>query len=314
MIYFISADEDGHKIEFGSTEEADVVLSIVDDYSGLVTYREKMKVSPGYKYYFLHNQPVCTRRFMVSDVRTNNILLNVNTMNPNSPKIEDVDPLGLLKSLKYDSGIDSQPGIALYEIFTTKIYDKYIQIEPNDIVFDIGANIGLFSYYAVCKGAKEVHAFEPSPEIAEVITNNFRFDNLRLIQSAVCDKDGEIEFNINPESSINSSIQAIGNESYQVKLPALKLSTYIKQNSIEKIDYLKIDCEGSEYDIIQDIPTSFLTNNVKKIALEYHQNTNGKLQKLIDKLKECGFSIRFEFSPNQINDELGMLYAAKSVI
>ena len=85
---------------------------------------------------------------------------------------------------------------------------------------------------------------------------------------------------------------------------------FLEENNITKIDYLKIDCEGAEYDIIESLDKDYLTNNVNKICLEYHFN-KGQLVTLINKLKECNFKINFEFGDHQINDELGIIYAYK---
>ena len=84
----------------------------------------------------------------------------------------------VLKDYKYNNPQDKNSGLSLYEIFITKIYDKFFKVNEGDIVVDIGGNLGLFSYYALCKGAKQVYCFEPSPQSYNCIIENFNLDNL----------------------------------------------------------------------------------------------------------------------------------------
>ena len=99
--------------------------------------------------------------------------------------------------------------------------------------------------------------------------------------------------------------------SQTITCKSINLNNYIKTNNIEKIDYLKIDCEGAEYEIIKSLDEQYLTNNINKICLEYHLNKNGEIHTILNKLKKCGFNVNFEYGDYQINDELGIIYAHK---
>ena len=93
----------------------------------------------------------------------------------------------------------------------------------------------------------------------------------------------------------------------------INFNTYIKENNLLNIDYLKIDCEGAEYDIIESLDENYLTNNIQKICLEYHFNKDGKINTILNKLKKCNFIVNFEYGDYQINDELGIIYAYKQI-
>jgi hypothetical protein len=99
--------------------------------------------------------------------------------------------------------------------------------------------------------------------------------------------------------------------SKKITCKSVNLNSYILNNNIEKIDYLKIDCEGAEYEIIESLDENYLNNNIKKICIEYHLNKDGKINSIINKLNKCGFTINFEFGDYQINEELGIFYAQK---
>jgi hypothetical protein len=89
------------------------------------------------------------------------------------------------------------------------------------------------------------------------------------------------------------------------------LPDYIKEKDIAQIDYLKIDCEGAEYDIIESLDEYFLSTSVRSMCIEYHLNRDGKIYPMIEKLQRCGFTIEFEYNPEQINAEMGIFYAFK---
>ena len=59
--------------------------------------------------------------------------------------------------------IEGDIKVAYTEIFISKQYSKWFDIEPNDIVVDLGSHIGLFMIYAAEKNAKIIYCVEPSP-------------------------------------------------------------------------------------------------------------------------------------------------------
>jgi hypothetical protein len=75
------------------------------------------------------------------------------------------------------------------------------------------------------------------------------------------------------------------------------------------IDYLKVDCEGGEYVIFESMSNEYLSNSIRKIALEFHHNINDeKVKNLILKIEGCGFQTKLLYKDG---DTTGMLYAKK---
>jgi len=305
MIVFDKFIENQKGIQFSSLESQEIVIKIIDGYTELCSYERKMDVIPNINYYFFHPVDVYHRRFEIWD----NLEQNVNLKNED--KFNKINKFGKIYNIK-----DSSVGLPLYEIFVTKIYDKFFKVEEGDTVVDIGGNIGLFSYYALCKGASKVYCFEPSPKTCNIIKSNFNFNNLIIEEAAVSSQDGYVDFFESNSNSIGSSIFSTPHPSTPEKVEkitckSINFNNYIETNNIEKIDYFKIDCEGAEYEIIKSLDEQYLTNNINKICLEYHFNTDGKINTILNKLKKCNFNINFEFGDYQINDELGIIYAYK---
>jgi len=311
MIIFKEFIDNKKGIQFESLEPLNILIKIIDGYTGLCSYQEKMYVKPNITYYFSHPVEVYHRRFEIWDNELKTMYLKLDSTLNESINLKDLDKYNVLKDYKYNNPKDKDPALSLYEIFITKIYDKFFEVNKGDVVVDIGGNLGLFSYYSLCKEAKQVYCFEPSPQSYNCIIENFNLDNLVVEESAVGAKDGKVTFNINPESSINSSMFASDENSQTITCKSINLNNYIKTNNIEKIDYLKIDCEGAEYEIIESLDEQYLTNNIDKICLEYHLNKNGEINTILNKLKKCGFDVNFEYGDYQINDELGIIYAHK---
>jgi FkbM family methyltransferase len=197
----------------------------------------------------------------------------------------------------------------LNEIFYEKIYNNdFVCVADNDIVFDIGFNYGFFTLDALTYKPKKVIGFEPNPKLVKLF-NYLDIASVELHQVAVSDKAGSTIFyenNFSGKSSIHSDINSDTSlNSYQVNI--CNFNDMAEQYDV--IDYLKVDCEGAEYEIFESIPKEFLTNRIRKIALEFHHNINDiKVVKLIDKIKECGFETKIDYKDG---DSTGMLYARK---
>jgi hypothetical protein len=80
---------------------------------------------------------------------------------------------------------------------------------------------------------------------------------------------------------------------------------------INKIDFLKIDCEGSEYDIIKSLPEEYLRNNINKMCVEFHFNTDDRLYQMVEKLRRCNFHVESEGGGEIVYSTLGVFYAWK---
>jgi FkbM family methyltransferase len=310
MIFFQSFLEDRRGINFSTDENCHVVVKVVDGYTGLTVFQDEMDLSPACVYFYSHGGRVELRSYEIWNADQSKLLLKINTTVENSISLKNFDKFSSLKDFKYTNLKDRDPGLPLYEIFHDRIYEKYFQVEEEDTVVDIGGNIGIFSYYALCKGARKVYCFEPSEEQFSTIKNNFSFEKLIVENAAVTDKDGSISFFVNPSSSINSSILA-SKDSVEVICRSVNLENYLNSVGEKTINYLKMDCEGGEYSIFESLSEVFLKDRVEKMCVEYHHNYDKKILPIMEKLISCGFTVRFEHDASQINDALGIFYAWK---
>ena len=147
------------------------------------------------------------------------------------------------------------------EIFEDKIYERLVQVEEGDVVFDIGASLGPFTYSILDKNPSQVFAFEPSYEEFKTLVLNTRHGNVTHINKGISDIIGEFNF--------TDVFDKSGNH----KLYSTTFNKVIKDYNITKIDFLKTDCEAGEYDIFTIENLFWIKTNVKKISGEWHLST-----------------------------------------
>jgi len=205
---------------------------------------------------------------------------------------------------------DSTDLMALTHVWLIEEYSKHdFQIKKTDTVIDIGAHIGLFSLYASqnCTEGK-VFAFEPIKENYGILELNKKLNNFSNIQSencAISKLTSKITlYQSNDESGHSKFIQTDN----PVEVASKSLNDFFKENRLESVNLLKLDCEGSEYEIIDSLEDKYF-EMIEKMIIEYHLvDSNPKLlKKLKNKLKSHSYEISIE----PLFKDIGFLYAKK---
>jgi FkbM family methyltransferase len=171
---------------------------------------------------------------------------------------------------KFDWGTSSEWFVETIkkEIFIEKIYEKFFEVEEDDVVFDIGASIGPFTYSILEKKPKKVICFEPSFEEFSTLVKNTLHGNVYCINKGISSFDGEQLFN-DLYGQTNAEGLAYG----------VTFNQIIEDFNLNKINFIKTDCEGGEYDIFNIENLFWIKNNVEKIVGEWHLDTVQKKEK-----------------------------------
>jgi len=151
-----------------------------------------------------------------------------------------------------------------------------VTVKKGDIVFDCGANVGLFSGVAAAKGA-EVYAFEPTPVTCKYLERSLSFyNNTTIHQYAVAEDNGKSKFYINDlqkdnnlgVNGFNPMLSGVHFDSIEVS--TLSLDTFVKEHAIARVDFIKADIEGAERDMLKGAK-QILAEFAPKLALcTYH--------------------------------------------
>jgi FkbM family methyltransferase len=147
------------------------------------------------------------------------------------------------------------------EIFIDKCYEKFFEVEEGDIVLDIGASVGPFTYSILQKKPKHVFCFEPSESEFKTLMKN-------TIGSPVT----QINKGISNVNSVVINDHLFGGED---QMESITFKKFIDLYNIEKIDFLKTDCEGGEFHIFTDENFDWVKSNVRKIVGEWHIKLDG---------------------------------------
>jgi FkbM family methyltransferase len=182
-----------------------------------------------------------------------------------------------------------------------------IGLKPGDTVVDIGANIGAFSILAasLVGPSGRVIAFEPMPETFERLKENIALnglDNVECCNAAIDAEEGVITLH-----SGNKSAYASAHNVNEVALlddrtisPCLTLERVFKDHRIDRVDLLKVDCEGSEYGIMESLRPELATR-IDQIAMELHPVKGKSSKGLVDTLTALRFEVNYGYPLTAFN-------------
>ena len=212
--------------------------------------------------------------------------------------------------LKIKIRVNSTDLMALTHVWMIQEYSNSgFDINDSDIVIDIGAHIGLFALFAsqFCKQGK-IFCFEPIKENYELLVENINSNKIKNIipfNFAVSKESDSVKIFLNDDYSGHSMFLETNNF---VIVKSKSLLDIFSENNIQECNFLKLDCEGAEYDIINSLPSDFL-NKIKKSVIEYHlADTHPKLlEQLIKKLRKCSFIV----NTRPLFSDIGFLFANK---
>jgi amino acid adenylation domain-containing protein/non-ribosomal peptide synthase protein (TIGR01720 family)/FkbM family methyltransferase len=228
------------------------------------------------------------------------------------------------------------------DIFVDRNYLKHgINITDGDCVFDVGANIGLFTLFAHQEWrAIRIYAFEPLPPIFDKLQTNINLygANAHAFNCGLSNESGTATFIYYPKQTVMSGIYADAGEDEKVTRAFLAnqhatlpqyaddllegrfvsesfrcqlrtLSEVISENSIEQINLLKIDVEKSELDVLMGIRDEDW-KKIKQIVMEVH-DIGGRLAHIVALLKKHGYRVVVEQETLLENTGLYNIYSTR---
>ncbi len=142
------------------------------------------------------------------------------------------------------------------------------------IIFDIGAHIGLFSVIAAkVSGINgKVYSFEPTPDTYAILKETVRINKLKErvepVNKAVSNKEGTTVFYSSDLKGDNSNSLIPHREDRIIKGISVSLTTvdaFVSENNIQKVNFIKIDVEGAEYDALLGAAQTF--KNFKPLCI-----------------------------------------------
>jgi len=162
-----------------------------------------------------------------------------------------------------------------YSLMTEGAYELGgVFLQSEDIVFDLGANIGMFSCVAAAKNCK-VYAFEPTREVCKRLEyNKYLNPNIEICEYAVGNENTLVKFYENPLiQNFDTGQNSIFNRRkgyVETEVEEITLDSYVEKKHIERVDFIKADIEGAERNMLQGAQ-NILRKFAPKLALcTYH--------------------------------------------
>lgn len=195
------------------------------------------------------------------------------------------------------------------EIFMADVYEinRLVAAVPaKPLVVDIGANAGFFDILLLSKlKDATIYAYEPLPANIAHLSATIRqnpgiADRIRFHQLAVTGA---------PQSHIDLFMEATGdsqvvasvfagfnkNNTTLTRVNCITLTDIFEQNAIDRIDILKMDCEGSEYDIIYHTDPAYI-RRIDRMLVEVHDidGEQCNIRYFSQYLEQLGFALQYE--------------------
>ncbi len=203
------------------------------------------------------------------------------------------------------------------------------------IIFDIGSNIGItVLFFKKLYPDSIIYSFEPDPDTFTFLKTNIKNNHLKnvfLHNAGMSNMSGTAVFYVPSWSNGSSSLfrekieieqgyaqsrsAATDPQVSEKEVNIIRCSDFIRDNGIARIDLLKIDAEGSEDKIIDDISAHL--HMINFIVLEFHYArdfvTKNSLASILTKLEEAGFIVSVHPTWMTTEDQVMCTYLLKAV-
>ncbi len=196
------------------------------------------------------------------------------------------------------------------EYAAARFLPEGFQPRADATILDVGAHIGVFAALVsplVPDGS--VHALEPSGENFVLLERNLRDNKAAHAVAhkiALSDKTGTMRLHHAPGSvghSFYHNPDWVGEE-WEARpedappqvafedVPVLMLAEFLTSNGIDQVDFMKMNIEGAEYDVLLTADEATL-RRIHSMCVEVHPDPDGRTEKLISRLQEVGFKTSF---------------------
>ena len=186
-----------------------------------------------------------------------------------------------------------------YEPVQTEIVKKFVK--KGDNVIDVGAHVGYYTFLMAKMVGNEgkVYSFEPDPENFALLKKGIEANNLKnveIIQKAVSNTNSTIKLFLSDTDRATNRIYDAGiNDAHKIiEVETCSIDNFLHNNKI-KINFIKIDAEGSEQGVIEGMESTIKKNNQLNIMTEFFpfliEKYGSTPQKYLFEIKELGYNI-----------------------
>jgi len=205
-------------------------------------------------------------------------------------------------------------------IFKKREYADFFPFYEKAVILDVGAHFGYFSLFAErnCGPGSRIVAIEPDQKNFGLLTKNL-FDSkskmIETINCAMAHEEGAQKLfkgrSINSSLIENYALNPLNAEYELTKV--MSLQGILASKQLDHVDFMKLDCEGAEYDILLRASDETLSK-IKTISMEFHDmlNPDFTANKLYKRLSNAGYKIvKFVYDETNLGLNYGKIIATR---
>ena len=182
-----------------------------------------------------------------------------------------------------------------WEPYTFNIIDKFV--DENSICIDLGAWYGFISLY-LAQTVDKVYSIEPDgiafKDLKNSANNTEFHERIILHNCAISNYNGSIKMG-NP-NNLGDSMTRCNQQENQFEIECYTMSAFCEYNNINKVDFLKVDVEGSEEYLFQDI--KFFKKYQPTMFVQLHYNWFLNRQLTLENFKKIGEIYNYIYDEN----------------
>lgn len=167
-------------------------------------------------------------------------------------------------------------------------------LDEYSVVFDLGGYEGRWASDIFSRYCCEIHVFEPVPQFADNIKKRFaKNSKIVVYQFGLANKSFETKMSLAQDGS--SIFQEDGNST---EITLVKAIDFLQENQVKKIDLMKINIEGGEYDLLEHLIDEGFIKNIKNIQVQFHDFVSNAEQRMIEIQKNLArtHSLTYQYS------------------
>lgn len=165
----------------------------------------------------------------------------------------------------------------LWEIHVAEVYQGDEEtVRPGDTVIDCGAHVGVYTRYALNKGAGRVIAIEPDPTNIACLERNFASEILAgkvtVVPVGVWNEESTLKLQLHSHDSARSTFyHPSGGEAGSIEVPVVPLDDIVSNLKLDRVDFIKMDIEGAERQALEGAEGTIRRFHPRMAICSYHR-------------------------------------------
>ena len=176
-----------------------------------------------------------------------------------------------------EPGAEGQGSLA-WLLFEVNVYEAYQGHEdavlPGDTVVDAGAHVGVYTRYALKRGAARVISIEPDPTNIVAFERNFADEiasgKVILIKAGVWNEESDLQLQIHDHISTRATLFSMEGIDHSITVPVRPLDDMVDDLQLDRVDFIKMDIEGAERQALEGARRTIARFRPRMAICTYH--------------------------------------------